>query len=80
MRFIKVRQQLMSFGVMIVLGVGGGFVGRAIGKTRSKPVTVAIVGAERFGGALPAPDRVVWKQSATDEASLRAQVTACWRS
>jgi ABC-2 type transport system permease protein len=59
-RFVKWRQQFIGLAVMLVIGFGAGLVGRAVGKSESKPVLVAAIGAELLGYPLPASPPVVW--------------------
>lgn len=59
-RFVRWRQQII--GVLVMLGVGGlsAGVGKWVSGSRSRPVTVAVVGADRLGFPLPAVDGVSW--------------------
>lgn len=75
LRFIKLKQQLISFAVMTGLGIAVGGIGYFVAKSRAKPVKVAIVGSERFGGTVPTVDRVTWR-TGSDEAALRREVVA----
>jgi ABC-2 type transport system permease protein len=59
-RFVRWRQQFI--GVLVMLGVGGlsAGVGKWVSGSRSRPVTVAVVGTDRLGFPLPAVDGVSW--------------------
>lgn len=76
LRFVKLKQQLVSFAVMTGVGLAFGAAGYFIAKSRSKPVKVAIVGADRFGGPLPAVEAVAWQRPTDDEDALRRQLAA----
>lgn len=74
-RFVKWRQQFIGLAVMLVFGVGAGFIGRTVARSESKPVLVATVGADALGFALPVSPPVVWDSSrAWTEADARAAV------
>lgn len=59
-RFVKWKQQLIGFGILIAMGLVGGMIGRAAKRADLKPVPVAVVRAERLDFALPTPERIVW--------------------
>ncbi|MFN9349881.1 MAG: hypothetical protein ACK6C3_03300, partial [Gemmatimonadota bacterium] len=54
LRFVKLRQQLISLAVMLGAGLVLGVAGYFIAQARAKPVKVALVAPERFDGAAPA--------------------------
>jgi ABC-2 type transport system permease protein len=62
-RFVKWRQQFVGLLVMTVLLVGGGLLRRAIRNSNARPATVAVVGGDRLGFALPAMALVRWDSS-----------------
>lgn len=62
-RFVKWKQQIIGFGVIVALGFGGGFIGRAVSRAEEKPRAVAVIGAERLGFPLPSAKPVVWDSS-----------------
>lgn len=62
-RFVKWKQQLIGFGILLAMGFGGGFLGRTIAKSEQKPRPVAVIGAERLEFALPEAKPVVWDSS-----------------
>lgn len=76
LRFVKLRQQMISFLVMTVVGLAFGAAGYFVAKSRSKPVKVALVGADRFGGTLPAVEAVAWQRPTEDEAALARALAA----
>lgn len=76
LRFVKLKQQLVSFLVMTGAGLVFGAAGYFIAKARSKPVTVAVVGADRLGMPLPPVEAVTWKPAEGDEDALRRQLAA----
>ncbi|MCC6245976.1 MAG: ABC transporter permease [Gemmatimonadaceae bacterium] len=76
LRFVKLKQQALSLAVMMALGAGGGFIGNMVAKSRSKPVTVALVNAERLGAPAPLADGVTWRPTQADETALRTQLDA----
>jgi ABC-2 type transport system permease protein len=76
LRFVKLKQQLVSFAVMTGAGLLFGAAGYFIAKARSKPVNVALVGAERLGMPMPKVDAVTWKTATGDEDALRRQLAA----
>lgn len=59
-RFIKWRQQFI--GILVMLGVGGisAVVGKWVGASRTKQVTVAVIGADQLGFPLPDVAGVTW--------------------
>lgn len=59
-RFVKWKQQLIGFGILIAMGFTGGMIGRAAKRADLKPVAVAVIGGERLDFALPAAERIVW--------------------
>jgi ABC-2 type transport system permease protein len=74
-RFVKWKQQLVGFAIIIVLGFGGGFVGRMVKRVDQRAVPVAAIGAERLGYALPSVPPVEWDSSqAWTESTARAAV------
>lgn len=74
-RFVKWKQQLVGFAIIIVLGFGGGFVGRVMKKVNQRAVPVAAIAAERLGYALPSVSPIVWDSSRVwTEATARAAV------
>jgi len=74
-RFVKWKQQLVGFAIIIVLGFGGGFVGRVMKKVDQRAVPVAAIDAARLGYALPSVSPIVWDSSqAWTEATARAAV------
>jgi ABC-2 type transport system permease protein len=74
LRFLKPKQQLISFCVTIVINVALGGIGYLISESRAKPVTVGILGVERLGRTAPTVDRVTWRTESRDESALRRQV------
>lgn len=62
-RFVKWKQQLIGFAILLVMGFGGGFVGRTIAKAEQKPRMVAVVGGELLGFPLPDAKPVAWDSS-----------------
>ncbi len=76
LRFVKLKQQLVSFAVMTGAGIVFGAAGYFIAKARSKPVTVALVSADRLGMPMPKVDAVTWKPSDSDEEALKRQLAA----
>lgn len=75
LRFIKLRQQVISFAVNLAIGLLGGGIGMAVSKAQAKPVEVAVIGAGAFGSALPDVRRVTWKPSAENEPALRQKLS-----
>lgn len=76
-RFVKWRQQFIGLGFMLVLGLGGTWVGRTIAKATNRPVTVAVVNQERLDFALPATGSVTWDAGvAPSEEEARAALAA----
>lgn len=74
-RFVKWKQQLIGVALMVVIGVVGLFVGKAVRNARSTPVDIAVIGAERLGYPLPSVDRVTWIEGRfADTTALRAAV------
>jgi len=71
LRFLKPRQQLISFCVTIAISALLGGAGYVINKSKAKPVTVGLVGIERLGAAPPPVDRLTWKTDIRDESVLR---------
>lgn len=59
-RFVKWRQQFIGVAVMLVLGIVGTGVSKLVTGARTKPVKVAVVGAQSLGHPLPAVDGVTW--------------------
>jgi ABC-2 type transport system permease protein len=59
-RFVKWRQQFI--GLLVMVGISGVVwaVSSAVSRSRSKPVTVAVIGASQFDFALPTVGQVVW--------------------
>jgi ABC-2 type transport system permease protein len=76
LRFVKLKQQMISFAVMLGVGLAFGAAGYFIAKSRAKPVKVALVAPEKFGGTLPAVEGVAWQRPTTDEAALTRQLAA----
>jgi ABC-2 type transport system permease protein len=72
LRFVKLKQQVYSFLIMSGLGLGFGALGYFVAKSRAKPVTVALLSAERFGSALPPVDGVSWRRETDEAAASRA--------
>jgi ABC-2 type transport system permease protein len=60
-RFVKWRQQFIGVAVMLVLGAVGAGVSKLVTGARTKPVDVAVVGAETLGHPLPVVDGVTWQ-------------------
>ncbi|MBK7908013.1 MAG: ABC transporter permease [Gemmatimonadetes bacterium] len=74
-RFVKWRQQFVGLALMVLLGVGGAFVGRMIKRAGDRPVTVTVVGREALAFPLPTVEAVSWDTtSALDAAAARAAV------
>lgn len=59
-RFVKWRQQFIGLAVMAVLLVGGAMIRRAIRNSNSRAATVAVIGGQRLGFALPDSAIVRW--------------------
>lgn len=76
LRFVKLKQQVISFAVMLGLGLTFGAAGYFIAKSRAKPVKVALIAPERFGGTLPAVEGVAWQRPSADEDALKRQLAA----
>lgn len=76
LRFLKLRQQLISFFVTIAISALLGGAGYLINKSRSKPVTVGLVGIELLGGGAPRVDRLTWTTDTRDESLLRTQLAS----
>lgn len=76
LRFVKLRQQLISLAVMLGAGLVLGVAGYFIAKARAKPVKVALVAPERFDGAVPAVEGVTWQPAAPDEDALKRQLAS----
>lgn len=72
-RFVKWKQQLIGFAILLVMGFGGGFIGRAVAKAEQKPRMVAVIGGELLGFPLPEAKPVAWDSS---EAWTVASATA----
>lgn len=62
-RFVKWKQQLIGFAFLLVIGFGGGFIGRSISRAEQKPRPVAVLGAELLGFPLPEAKPVAWDSS-----------------
>jgi ABC-2 type transport system permease protein len=72
-RFVKWKQQLIGVAILLVMGFGGGFVGRAVAKAEQKPRMVAVIGGEMLDFPLPEAKPVAWDSSeAWTEASASA--------
>ena len=70
-RFVKWRQQFVGLALMVLLGVGGAFVGRMIKRAGDRPVTVTVVGREALAFPLPTVEAVSWDTtSALDAAAV----------
>ena len=59
-RFVRWRQQIMGVVIMLVVGGISSAVGKLVANARARPVTVAVVGAERLGFPLPEVTGVTW--------------------
>jgi ABC-2 type transport system permease protein len=59
-RFVKWKQQIIGFAVILVLGFGGGVLGRMAKSNQQKPRAVAVIGGELLGFALPEVKRIAW--------------------
>lgn len=75
-RFIKWRQQLISLVVLLAVNAGAVGVGYFVAKARAKPVKVALIAPERFGGPLPAVPGIAWQPGADGEEALRRRLAA----
>jgi ABC-2 type transport system permease protein len=73
-RFVKLKQQVIGTLVMIVIGLGTGKLVGAVNASESRPVRVAVVGADQLDFALPTVPQVTWDSAARAEAEARAAV------
>lgn len=76
LRFVKLRQQLISLAVMVGLAAAGGGIGVLVARARAKPVKVVLVAPERFGAPVPAVEGVAWQAPDGDPAAVRRKLAA----